>query len=501
METVFTEVAIRRIRLESLWNEKGRNFDIPLGGHGSVTLIHGLNGCGKTTLLKLLSDFGRRRFFSVACVQFKCVTLEYAGGDLVIERLERSQPEPDEVMPGRRQMDPFFGRLESEQRRIWMRRPRSPDFRAVDLMFEFRPKEETSPRPPIQKFSFIDEEAAERIVEVVDPVVRIGDNLYRDESTVRQFKAQELIAFFRDHPDVASQQSVCEPWLQAIVESCDLMLVDTQRLQRRSRVKAESQLRYRLRGEPTPILKTVDWCAADMQKRLTESYGRFAETSQALDRDFTVRVLESGHASGAASKEELDKLRSAYDKVRTKQQELIDARIYGDKAMPEFPTRELSAPECGMLVYFVADMDKKLAAFDELYDRARQFLSTVNDLLQGKEVELDSKSHGFVVRLKDSNSRDRQQVLPSSLSSGEQHLLVLFYEVIFHPQGKPTLLMIDEPELSLHISWQLKLIDLLEQACEVSGTKMLVATHSPQIVDGRKFVLLSGSDDGEDEDE
>jgi predicted ATPase len=121
-------------------------------------------------------------------------------------------------------------------------------------------------------------------------------------------------------------------------------------------------------------------------------------------------------------------------------------------------------------------------------------------LLQGKEIELDSKNDGFVVWLKDSRGKGRQKILRSSLSSGEQHLLVLFYEVIFHPQAKPTLLLIDEPELSLHITWQLKLIDLLEQACSVSGTEMLVATHSPQIVDGRKFVLLGAGnvDEGEE---
>ncbi len=500
METACAGVPLRRITLRSLWNEKGRDFDIPLGANGAITLIHGLNGCGKTTLLKLLSDFGRRRFFSVACVQFETLTLQYEDGDLIIERSERSQPEVEEAVPSRRQIDPrvFYG-IESEQRRLWMRRLRSAEFRAVDLLFEFRPNKGTP--PPVQKFSFIDEEWAERIVEVVDPVMRIGDNLYRDDSTTRQFNAQELIAFFRDQPDIASQQSVCEPWLQGLIESCDLMLVDTQRLQRRSRVKTDAHLRYRFRGELMPILKTVDWCAADMQKRLTESYGRFAETSQSLDRDFTIRVLESGHAPGAASKEELGKLRSAYDKVRTKQQELIDARIYGDKAMPDFPTRELSAPECGMLVYFVADMDKKLAAFDELYERAQQFLSTVNELLQGKEVELDSKHDGFVVWIKDSRGEGRRKILRSSLSSGEQHLLVLFYEVIFHPQAKPTLLLIDEPELSLHISWQLKLIDLLEQACTVSGTEMLVATHSPQIVDGRKFVLLGNGDVGPDDED
>ena len=39
------------------------------------------------------------------------------------------------------------------------------------------------------------------------------------------------------------------------------------------------------------------------------------------------------------------------------------------------------------------------------------------------------------------------------LSSGEQHLLVLYYDMIFR-FAKGTLILVDEPEISLHVSWQ-----------------------------------------------
>jgi len=72
----------------------------------------------------------------------------------------------------------------------------------------------------------------------------------------------------------------------------------------------------------------------------------------------------------------------------------------------------------------------------------------------------------------------------TSLSSGEQQLLILFSYIAFNSQdGK--IFIIDEPELSLHIKWQEDFISYLEQIAP-KKTQIILATHSPILVSKKK---------------
>ncbi len=67
------------------------------------------------------------------------------------------------------------------------------------------------------------------------------------------------------------------------------------------------------------------------------------------------------------------------------------------------------------------------------------------------------------------------------LSSGEQHEVVLLYELIF--KAKPnTTVLIDEPEISLHITWQNDFLKDLMQIIKLQSIQVIIATHSPQII-------------------
>ncbi|MFZ6694478.1 AAA family ATPase [Stenotrophomonas acidaminiphila] len=73
-------------------------------------------------------------------------------------------------------------------------------------------------------------------------------------------------------------------------------------------------------------------------------------------------------------------------------------------------------------------------------------------------------------------------------SSGEQCLLVLMLGVAGHIQDD-SLVLIDEPEISLHPEWQERFIELLQAAfSDYRGCQFVIATHSPQII-----ARLSGS--------
>lgn len=66
------------------------------------------------------------------------------------------------------------------------------------------------------------------------------------------------------------------------------------------------------------------------------------------------------------------------------------------------------------------------------------------------------------------------------LSSGEKQMLIQVFELLFRAESG-TLVMIDEPELSLHMMWQMNYLKNLSQIVQLRGFQCIVATHSPQI--------------------
>lgn len=78
------------------------------------------------------------------------------------------------------------------------------------------------------------------------------------------------------------------------------------------------------------------------------------------------------------------------------------------------------------------------------------------------------------------------------LSAGEKQLLFLLM-ALFLMGNKPTVLMLDEPEISLHIEWQDKLI---ERMLELNpNCQIILTTHSPNIfADGWEDKLVFISD-------
>jgi len=69
----------------------------------------------------------------------------------------------------------------------------------------------------------------------------------------------------------------------------------------------------------------------------------------------------------------------------------------------------------------------------------------------------------------------------NKLSSGEQHLLILYYQLLFETEPD-TLVMIDEPELSMNVVWQRNFLKDLQRIIELRKFDVLIATHSPQII-------------------
>ena len=106
------------------------------------------------------------------------------------------------------------------------------------------------------------------------------------------------------------------------------------------------------------------------------------------------------------------------------------------------------------------------------------FLDIVNRLFSNKEVYLNERNQ-MSVRLNDGND-----IPINRLSAGEKQIMIIFYRLLFHT--KPgTLAIVDEPEISLHVSWQQRMGSLFLDISRTRNIQILVATHSPQIIHDR----------------
>lgn len=118
---------------------------------------------------------------------------------------------------------------------------------------------------------------------------------------------------------------------------------------------------------------------------------------------------------------------------------------------------------------------------DEIQAPLRHIERLISELFSGgKRVSLNAR--GISV------SAGEVQIPVSSLSSGEIQVLRMFVECL---AGGTSTIIVDEPELSMHVDWQRRLIGCLQSINPQA--QIVFATHSPEIMadisDGEIFEL------------
>ena len=113
-----------------------------------------------------------------------------------------------------------------------------------------------------------------------------------------------------------------------------------------------------------------------------------------------------------------------------------------------------------------------------------RYRSIVNNFFSDSGKELVFRENAPRVRLPSGNISKLD-----SLSSGERQIFVLITHLTFNPlMDGENILLIDEPELSLHLKWQRQFVDAIRNANP--KTQMILATHSPEIIFDRDDRLI-----------
>lgn len=129
------------------------------------------------------------------------------------------------------------------------------------------------------------------------------------------------------------------------------------------------------------------------------------------------------------------------------------------------------------LLYFIqilVDIYEQQKEFDNSINR---FKEVCNGYLIGKKVFYDESN--IKIYIKSNNSSDPLPL--SKLSSGEKQIISIFSKIYLSEDKRRFIVLFDEPELSLSMPWQRKLLPdiLASNKCDF----LLAVTHSPFIFD------------------
>ncbi|MEW6639113.1 MAG: AAA family ATPase [Pseudomonadota bacterium] len=411
------------------------NHRIVLRTERRITIIHAPNGYGKTAILRMIAGFFGGSLLVFRQYEFSTVRLIFTDGSAVKIRQTLA--------------------ISDDKRQIEERR--------YDLLLEEDGKDilRWSPWDEVGQITnlFLPSVAPLRDDDHLQELVR--EQVIRRLSPAEYERYQHLIP--RGHRNPPPEQ------LQTIRNLFECRLIDTQRLMARP----EKGSKQESRADFIPAVRTY---SQEVSAAIKNAIQQSAAITQLLDQSFPNRLLTRGKGSFTSLAE---------PQLRTRLADLLKLRIRlrnagllskGEEDTVLSPAK-FDQNTRRILTLYVYDTAKKLEVFNELLAKIEAFLGIINKRFQFKKLSLD-KDKGFV--LTDTRGLPLE---PDDLSSGEQHELVLIYELLFRTKAD-SLLLIDEPEISLHIAWQKHVLPDLRQIISLAPMDVILATHSPQLASG-----------------
>ena len=428
---------LHRVEVDGLFGLYNHRVDLELNHR--VTFLHGPNGVGKTTILKMIDAVLTKRFDYFRSTRFKRLLLGFDDGAEL--ELDKSVAEDGNAELGELRLT-ANGEVKSTV--------------VSQLLSD-----------------------AASIAAEVEYLEREGDvwidirnrEALTDAEVVRRYGPSQLGLL----PALRQAQAGTDvPWFREFLGTANSHFIEAQRL-----VRPQYLRRWPRRPEAMP--SRVVECSAELKRRIDDTMAEYGRQAQMLDQSFPQRLLQRSGANDNLPIEEIQKQMSELDR---KTDELKDVGILDETPIHQFQlVEDMEKSQAGVMTLYVEDTAKKLQVLEDLASRTRLLLKSLNGKFQHKQMRVD-RDKGLIV------AGERGDSLPSdSLSSGEQHELILHYDLLFRVAPN-TVVLLDEPELSLHLEWQTRFLSDLMAIVQLSSFDALVATHSPSIVGERDDLMV-----------
>jgi predicted ATPase len=369
----------------------------------SVTIIHGRNGVGKTTLLRMLDGMMTLQFDPFREVPFERGELRFNTGDVLAVSKEQDEPNS----------------------------PLRVTFRDLDVRLH------GAHSGPLK-----DQDAAE--------VERFRETFFAATDSVKL----QFIPAHRLHPSGDSGEDVVE-----FVE-----------------LQTSGRIRRKRKTEPSrPLATRVERFIADAQVNYRRFFAR-------TEPDLFPRIMDR-LALHERPTYDVDDLRARLNQIAGQNKA---ANRFGLEAEPwdhgklagyldDFSGSDRHDQGLTVLGSYTEFLETRAAERSLIAERLLRFEEILNEFLTGKRVEVAARG-GFRIL-----TQDGRELTENRLSSGEYHLLFLMVSAL-EARRRGTVIAIDEPEMSMHIAWQRKLVSNLVRCASNASPQFVFATHSPDVV-------------------
>ena len=411
------------------------NYKLKFVDENPITILTGPNGFGKTTLLKIINYLYNCNFWYFCMLSFQKIYVTFKEKNGVVSFIEMSKEisvSMTEVSEVSNEVDKslriIYGQLKDEEYTIFS------DFLLGDRYYS-NIKQEVARRSrrhstyPIRYKGLDEEKLFQRFY-----------NLSGDE--IVQRKARNILMFFQDKQSHFIQEQRC-------MQSLNFSSMDDFGI---------SVNTY-----------SIDEITESLCRAFDSEQKKYARISQEIDATFISRLLNKKRRTSISMENYEEKVGRLKDLIkRLRRFKLVSDVEFAEKDVEEYHD---------VLSLHLQDMEDKLISFNSFLQKLELFEGFVaKNVLSNKTMSLDNRG---IVMVNSSGER----VPVSRLSSGEQNLIILYYRLVFDTEPG-SLLLIDEPENSLHMAWlENMLSDYIEMANKLE-CQLLIATHSPAFING-----------------
>ncbi|MDE6538189.1 MAG: AAA family ATPase [Muribaculaceae bacterium] len=421
---------IEKIKIKGLFGFF--DYDIQLPKEGEVMILTGPNGYGKTTILRIIASLLEGDLLSIRAIPLKSMQVVYQVGHLIINYVK-----PKKELGGDIEFSSDLG---------------------GDLEMSFLVQGDAGDK--IVKFGSIGEERIRRAKRKSH--INEWDDFYFHES---EFYGTDSHSVKETEEKRREKDKKILEGMAENVDQKSFLIQYNSTLQHCRMVP--SQRLYNI-GNKTHE-NTIESVSNDFCKFLGNLYFDFLRGSQSRDSNFIHTLLDGNEAIGE----------SEYNLKVNELKEIVSKAQHYDL----LDTLKLPAYKEGkgtILNYYIEEATQKLKIYRKPIAELDLFSRLLdNKRMVNKRIEF-SRRHGIRFR-----STDRDLLIDiNKLSSGEKNEIIMLHDFIFNLK-EGSFLLVDEPEISLHVAWQHEFMDDLEEIAKQKRLRVVVATHSPQIIGDR----------------